>query len=56
MGGSGGDGNNTSMMSGLDDDKAEDAARKMTVFDNETLEKMRNMASVRMYKVNGRFN
>jgi hypothetical protein len=46
---------NSSSMTGMDD---EDAAggRKMTVFDNDALDKMRNMASVRMYKVNGRFN
>jgi hypothetical protein len=46
---------NSSMMSG-DDEKGAEDARKMTVFDSEALDKMRNMASVRMYKVNGRFN
>jgi hypothetical protein len=38
-------------------DEMEEAAaeevRKTMVFDNETLDKMRNLASVRSYKVNG---
>jgi len=31
-------------------------ARKTTVFDADALEKMRNLTSVRMYKINGIFN
>ena len=31
-------------------------ARKTTVFDSESLEKMKDMASVRMYKIEGCFN
>jgi hypothetical protein len=29
---------------------------KMTIFDDEQIEKMKNMASVRSYKLNGLFN
>jgi hypothetical protein len=44
---------------GSDKEKEEEGnekARKTTVFDNDSLEKIKNMASVRMYKVNGCFN
>jgi hypothetical protein len=52
MAGSTGDVDNSTMTH--EEDAAD--ARKLTVFDNDALDRMRNMASVRMYKVNGRFN
>jgi hypothetical protein len=39
----------------MEEQETEDA-RKTMVFDNETLDKLRNLASVRAYKVNGQFN
>lgn len=43
---------------GIDDFEEEKAenVRKTMVFDNETLDKMRNLPSVKMYKVCGQFN
>jgi hypothetical protein len=39
-----------------EEERAHDEVRKTTVFDDAALEAMRNMASIRMYKINGRFD